>query len=437
MDKGNIIPLFHSDNELDEPMLFSNSPTHSEFTEPQEGTFFEDEFILNSNHTIGQQAAKSRSEFRQTTTPPNLDRSVPTYAAKTAQPTVSARETVSSENESISSLLILPESGNKAHIPGTRDVHQSCTDNSPISSENFAGSRLNPSEPCFPPVTTSITDKQTLYNIIDERLKMLLSSKDSSCNNLDSQVRETDSLCLEPTENTSKPKSNWNEFVSKMATSLNITCENKTKQAEKSYMKEHFLIKKETENIDLPLEGSIIQTLKDIDQEWIDNNRIRHFKYKESRKYSIFEEHFYNFCKSPVLDENIDEGVMSSRNKTKSSTDRLASTTNACLHNLDKGARLLIKQISYGTLMTSYLDQLRSDIDRQEVIKNLYELFLAMADLTGRICISSVTTRRSLQLKDMNFKNKVTERKLLKLSALGPNIFVENVSKYYMAAQKI
>ena len=46
-----------------------------------------------------------------------------------------------------------------------------------------------------------------------------------------------------------------------------------------------------------------------------------------------------------------------------------------------------------------------------------------MADVTARIAISSVTARRSLYLKDMDFRNKATENKLLNMSALGPNIF--------------
>ena len=99
------------------------------------------------------------------------------------------------------------------------------------------------------------------------------------------------------------------------------------------------------------------------------------------------------------------------------------TTTNACLHKLDSGARLLLKQASYGALMVSYLDQLQSDEGRREVVKNLSELFLAMADVSARIAANSVSARRSLYLRDMAFKNKATEKKLLCMSTLGPNIF--------------
>ena len=114
--------------------------------------------------------------------------------------------------------------------------------------------------------------------------------------------------------------------------------------------------------------------------------------------------------------------------KTKSNThypfsSKSDKTTHNCLRKLDNGAHLLLRQISYGTLITSYLDELKSEENRQEAIKNLSELFMSMADTTSRIAISTVTARRSLYLKDMDFRNRATENKLLNMSALGPNIF--------------
>ena len=104
-------------------------------------------------------------------------------------------------------------------------------------------------------------------------------------------------------------------------------------------------------------------------------------------------------------------------------SDKSANITNACLQKLDTGARLLLKQSSYGALMIAYLDKLQSGEDRQEVTKHLYDVFLAIADVSARIAANSVATRRSLYLRDMGFRNKATERKLLNMSTLGPNIF--------------
>ena len=61
--------------------------------------------------------------------------------------------------------------------------------------------------------------------------------------------------------------------------------------------------------------------------------------------------------------------------------------------------------------MISYLDILekQSEEGRQEVIKNLSELLLAIADVSARIATSSVITRRSLYLRTWPLKTKQTE----------------------------
>lgn len=86
-------------------------------------------------------------------------------------------------------------------------------------------------------------------------------------------------------------------------------------------------------------------------------------------------------------------------------------------------SRLLLRQISYGSLITTYLDRAVSDEERQEAIQALSQLFQSMADATARVMLNSVTMRRGLYLKDMAFKNKATENKLLRQSAIGPKLF--------------
>ena len=91
---------------------------------------------------------------------------------------------------------------------------------------------------------------------------------------------------------------------------------------------------------------------------------------------------------------------------------------------MDAGARLLLRQVSYGALMATYLDQnVKSEEKRKETIKHISDLFQAMADTTSRIIVSSVAARKSLYLKDLAFKSKATENKLLNTSTMGPKIF--------------
>ena len=77
----------------------------------------------------------------------------------------------------------------------------------------------------------------------------------------------------------------------------------------------------------------------------------------------ITEDHCKLYCSPPILDDNIDEGILPTGYKPRQFNFVDKTTTNACLHKLDSGARLLLRQASYGALMVSYLDQLQSDED--------------------------------------------------------------------------
>jgi hypothetical protein len=103
--------------------------------------------------------------------------------------------------------------------------------------------------------------------------------------------------------------------------------------------------------------------------------------------------------------------------------NKALESTNNELKRLDMSSRLLLRQISYGSLITTFLDRAVSDEDRNEAIQALSQLFHSMADVTSRVMLNSVTSRRSLYLKDMAFKNKATENKLLRQSAIGPKLF--------------
>lgn len=80
----------------------------------------------------------------------------------------------------------------------------------------------------------------------------------------------------------------------------------------RSYVAEHLLIPRETKQSGLPLEGSIVHILEDVDKEWQEKEKIRCFRSHDDQKYMVDEDHFKQFCTSPQLDENIEEGIMSS-----------------------------------------------------------------------------------------------------------------------------
>ena len=73
--------------------------------------------------------------------------------------------------------------------------------------------------------------------------------------------------------------------------------------------------------------------------------------------------------------------------------------------------------------MTLYLDNLKEEDKRQETLKYLSELFLSMADVVTLTHIR-LNYAQMLCLKDVKFRNKAIESKLLNLSALGSEMFV-------------
>ena len=229
-------------------------------------------------------------------------------------------------------------------------------------------------------------------------------------------MKETVSSQNESNSDNQSSNGNWSDFVTKIATSPGIT--NNTTSftgEEKSYMASLWLSTSEPVALELPLDGSVIKKMKEVDSKWRNKQRVSSYKLRDLKKYAVTEDHGDLYCSPPGLDDGIGEGILPTRHKSNQFyfVDRSSATTNACLQKLDDGARLLLKQSSYGALMISYQDQLQSEEGRQEVIKNLSELLLAMADVSARIATNSVAARRSLYLRDMALKNKATEKKFL------------------------
>lgn len=84
-----------------------------------------------------------------------------------------------------------------------------------------------------------------------------------------------------------------------MASDLGILIKEKMGESEfKSYVAEHLLIPRETKQSGLPLEGSIVHILEEVDKEWQDKRKIRCFR-SHDQKYMAYEDHFKKFCTSP------------------------------------------------------------------------------------------------------------------------------------------
>jgi hypothetical protein len=50
---------------------------------------------------------------------------------------------------------------------------------------------------------------------------------------------------------------------------------------------------------------------------------------------------------------------------------------------IDSQSRLLLRQISHGVLLTSYIAKVNIDDDRLDALKALLQVFQAMSDVTG------------------------------------------------------
>ena len=89
----------------------------------------------------------------------------------------------------------------------------------------------------------------------------------------------------------------WNNFISKVALKLNISSTERSRDQElKSYVADHLLVPRLKENNGLPLDGSVIRTLEEMNTEWQVRRRVRWFKTSDDQKYIVSKDHFDKFC---------------------------------------------------------------------------------------------------------------------------------------------
>ena len=233
------------------------------------------------------------------------------------------------------------------------------------------------------------------------------------------------------------PDMEFKAFMSKVASELGVPItSNKSDHQFQSFVSERLLSTKERQARDrlkcsIPLDGSVLKTLHDVDEEWQTKKRVRTYKAADDMRYTVSSDHFSQYCSTPRLDDNIEEGIMDSSRRNNPSggkshfklSNKQLQTSDSALYKIDQEARLLLREISYGSIISSYLDRVVSDEDKTEALKAMVQVFQSMADVTC-VLVNAVTARRGLYLQDMMFKNKATENKLSTLSAIGPQLFM-------------
>ncbi|VDI11592.1 Hypothetical predicted protein [Mytilus galloprovincialis] len=141
----------------------------------------------------------------------------------------------------------------------------------------------------------------------------------------------------------------------------------------------------------------------------------------------VKKDDFNAFCSPPKLDDNIEEGLPIGHkgNSFKSGVNipPFHRELDNDFRRMDNSARTLFRAVSYGTMISAFLDEATCEDDRIEGRKALINCFRSMADLSGRIMANSVLSRRKLFLKNVNFISKSTEKKLLKLPVFGSQLF--------------
>ena len=231
----------------------------------------------------------------------------------------------------------------------------------------------------------------------------------------------------------------WPGFMTKVASALSIDILDSShpeKDNFTSYVPEHVSnkTKSTSSRVRLPLDGMILESLHAVDKEFQTKGAVKAYRARDEEKFQIYGDHYDKYCTVPTLDDNVEEGLASASNQpnfkkpfAKKHGFRFKNKTllahNAEMKRVDVQSKLLLREINYGTLITSYLSQVDKPEDSSEALKALYIIFSAMADVVSRLSVNAVNSRRNAHLQEMAFKNKSTENKLSKLSTLGPKLF--------------
>lgn len=229
----------------------------------------------------------------------------------------------------------------------------------------------------------------------------------------------------------------WNGFVTKMAGTLHIKYEadESSGNSRTSYISSRL----KDDNADkrkslpkLPLEGTIIDTIKRVEKEAVAGHlKNRSVRGRDDKAFMVNKDDFNAFCSPPKLDDNIEEGLALQSLGRKSTFVSKSRIHIPAFHKeldndfrkIDNSARVLLRAVSYGSMISAYLDDASCEDDRLEGRKALINCFRSMADLTSRIISNSVLSRRKVFLRNVNFTSKATEKKLMQLPVFGNQLF--------------
>ena len=231
----------------------------------------------------------------------------------------------------------------------------------------------------------------------------------------------------------------WSTFLHKLTVKLNIDCsqaEDETDKSHTSYVASRLNPNKHDNkvNLKLPMEGTTIDTFKAVEKEAITGKlKNRSVRLRDDKAFMVSKQDFTEFCSPPRLDDNIEEGLSSTMsNRKRSYNDRKRSSyslspfekeMDSDFKKIDVSARALLRSISYGSLIASYVDTVDSEEDKVEACTALVACFKSMADMTSRIVANSVLSRRKIFLKTVDFQSKATSSKLMNLPVHGPQLF--------------
>lgn len=309
--------------------------------------------------------------------------------------------------------------------------NSTCTSNNQSTSRDKRFNRLAPSSQYE---DISDEDEDNVTDVSNPKTELSVNTQSE----FDSVSQVNNDNDLDTRDNhTHKCDSAWPAFLGKVATTLNIEVQDieTTESSFKSFVPDSISNKKTKSGTDvqLPLEGMVLNKLKNVDKERCSKGSIRTYRSSDDMNYRVSNEHFQSYCMTPVLDDNALEGLTSSNSSfnTKSSKGKSQFrfknkdllTLNQQMKKVDAQSRLLLRQVSYATLFASYLDNVDNTDDKREALRALMEVFESMADVICRLLVNSVASRRAAHVSEMLFKNKNTEDKLLALSTLGPKLF--------------
>ncbi|CAG2257833.1 unnamed protein product [Mytilus edulis] len=194
-----------------------------------------------------------------------------------------------------------------------------------------------------------------------------------------------------------------------MATVLNIEPEaSETHQEHPSFVSARLKPDKNDKKsaIKLPLEGTIIDMVKSVEKEAISGHlKNRAVRGRDDKAFMVKKDDFNAFCSPPKLDDNIEEGLPIGHegNSFKSGVNipPFHRELDNDFRRMDNSARALFRAVSYGTMISAFLDEATCEDDR----------------------IEGLLSKRKLFLKNVNFISKSTEKKLLKLPVFGSQLF--------------